>query len=56
MQQIYPIDMTGYKMQTARYYTPSDENIDKTGIPPDLEVKDPDLTDAQALDLSKLYD
>ena len=56
VQQIYPIDKTGYKMTTARYYTPSDENIDKTGIPPDLEVKDPDLTDAQALDLSKLYD
>ncbi len=56
VQQIYPIDTTGYKMTTARYYTPSDENIDKTGIPPDLEVKEPDLTDAQAADLSKLLD
>jgi carboxyl-terminal processing protease len=56
VQQIYPIDTTGYKMTTARYYTPSDENIDKTGIPPDLEVKDPDLTDAQAADLTKLFD
>jgi carboxyl-terminal processing protease len=55
VQQIYPIDSTGYKMTTARYYTPSDENIDKTGIPPDLEVKEPDLTDAQAADLTKLY-
>jgi carboxyl-terminal processing protease len=56
VQQIYPIDKTGYKMTTARYYTPSDENIDKTGIPPDLEVKDPDLTETQAADLSKLLD
>jgi carboxyl-terminal processing protease len=56
VQQIYPIDKTGYKMTTARYYTPSDENIDKTGIPPDLEVKDPVLSDAQAADLGKLYD
>jgi carboxyl-terminal processing protease len=56
VQQIYPIDTTGYKMTMARYYTPSDENIDKTGIPPDLEVKEPDLTDAQAADLSKLLD
>jgi carboxyl-terminal processing protease len=56
VQQIYPIDSTGYKMTTARYYTPSDENIDKTGIPPDLEVKEPDLTDAQAADLAKLLD
>ena len=56
MQQIYPVDKTGYKMTTARYYTPSDENIDKTGIPPDLEVKDPDLTETESADLSKLYD
>ncbi|MCR5187518.1 MAG: S41 family peptidase [Treponema sp.] len=28
----------GYKYTTARYYTPSDTNIDKIGIPPDLEV------------------
>jgi carboxyl-terminal processing protease len=55
VQQIFPIDSTGYKMTTARYYTPSDENIDKTGIPPDLEVKEPELTDAQAADLTKLY-
>jgi carboxyl-terminal processing protease len=56
VQQIYPIDSTGYKMTTARYYTPSDENIDKTGIPPDLEVKDPELTDAQSAVLAKLFD
>ncbi len=56
VQQIYPLDKTGYKMTTARYYTPSDENIDKTGIPPDLEVKDPDLTEAQSADLTKLFD
>ena len=56
VQQIFPIDTTGYKMTTARYYTPSDENIDKTGIPPDLEVKEPDLSDAQTADLAKLLD
>jgi carboxyl-terminal processing protease len=56
VQQIYPIDSTGYKMTTARYYTPSDENIDKTGIPPDLEVKEPALSDAQSAVLAKLLD
>ena len=56
VQQIFPLDATGFRMTIARYYTPSDENIDKTGIPPDLEVKDPDLTDAQAADLAKLFD
>lgn len=28
----------GFKYTTARYYTPSDINIDKIGIPPDLEI------------------
>lgn len=28
----------GIKITMARYYTPSDTNIDKIGIPPDLEV------------------
>jgi carboxyl-terminal processing protease len=56
VQQIYPIDATGYKMTTARYYTPSDENIDKTGIPPDLEIKEPELTDAQSASLAKLLE
>lgn len=28
----------GFKYTTARYYTPSDINIDKVGIPPDLEI------------------
>lgn len=28
----------GFKYTTARYYTPSDVNIDKIGIPPDLEI------------------
>jgi carboxyl-terminal processing protease len=56
VQLPYQVDTTGYKLTIARYYTPSDENIDKTGIPPDLEVKEPPLTDAQSADLSKLFD
>ena len=39
VQQVIPLSNTdGIKMTMARYYTPSDVNIDKTGIPPDLEV------------------
>ena len=56
VQQIFPIDSTGYRMTTARYYTPSDENINKTGIPPDLEIKDPALTNEQSAVLAKLID
>lgn len=39
VQQVIPLSNTdGIKMTMARYYTPSDANIDKTGIPPDLEI------------------
>ncbi len=54
VQQVYPIDDSGFKITTSRYYTPSDVNIDKIGIPPDLEVKFPELTDAQAEALNRL--
>lgn len=40
VQQVIPLSNTdGIKMTMARYYTPSDVNIDKIGIPPDLEIK-----------------
>ena len=40
VQQLIPLSASeGIKMTVARYYTPSDSNIDKIGIPPDLEVK-----------------
>ena len=32
-------DIDGMKLTMARYYTPSDVNIDKIGIPPDYEIK-----------------
>jgi carboxyl-terminal processing protease len=54
VQQVYPIDTAGFKITTARYYTPSDVNIDKIGIPPDREVKFPDFTDADVEELNSL--
>lgn len=40
VQQVVPLSNTdGIKLTMARYYTPSDTNIDKIGIPPDFEVK-----------------
>ena len=46
VQQVYPLEKVGFKITTARYYTPSDVNIDKIGIPPDREVKYPEWTEA----------
>ena len=37
----------GIKLTTARYYTPTDTNIDKIGIPPDMEVAYPELTEQE---------
>jgi carboxyl-terminal processing protease len=48
VQQVIPISGTGFKITTARYYTPSDVNIDKIGIPPDREIKFPEYTEADA--------
>jgi len=54
VQQVYPLDTAGFKITTARYFTPSEANIDKIGIPPDRIVKFPEFTDADAEKLSKL--
>jgi carboxyl-terminal processing protease len=54
VQQIYELPPTGFKMTVSRYYTPSDANIDKLGIPPDLEIVEPELSDAEAASYEKL--
>jgi carboxyl-terminal processing protease len=54
VQQVYPLDTAGFKITTARYYTPSDVNIDKIGIPPDRLVKFPEFTDADAEKLNTM--
>ena len=48
VQQMLPLsESDGIKMTMARYYTPSDTNIDKVGIPPDREVLFPVLSEAE---------
>jgi carboxyl-terminal processing protease len=54
VQQVYPLDKVGFKITTARYYTPSDVNIDKIGIPPDREVSFPALSDQDAVKLNNM--
>ena len=55
VQQVYPLDKVGFKLTTARYYTPSDVNIDKIGIPPDREVYFPEYTEEDAIKLNDLF-
>lgn len=48
VQQVVPLyNKDGVKLTIARYYTPSDVNIDKIGIPADLEVLFPELSEAE---------
>ncbi|MDR0290225.1 MAG: S41 family peptidase [Treponema sp.] len=54
VQQVYPLDNAGFKITTARYYTPSEASIDKIGIPPDRLVRFPEFTDADVEHLSRL--
>jgi carboxyl-terminal processing protease len=57
VQQLFDLDRSnnsGFKLTTARYYTPSDVNIDKIGIPPDREIKLPEITDEEAVSLNQL--
>ena len=45
----------GIKVTMARYYTPSDTNIDKIGIPPDKEIAlSPEYTEEQTKTFLKL--
>lgn len=47
VQQVVPLaDDDGIKLTMARYYTPSDTNIDKIGIPPDEEVRNFELSES----------
>ena len=49
VQRVYPVGSNaGFRITTARYYTPSDVNIDKIGIPPDKEVLFPEFSAEEA--------
>jgi carboxyl-terminal processing protease len=54
VQQVYPMEGVGFKITTAHYYTPSDVNINKIGIPPDREVKFPEYTAEDAEKMNTL--
>jgi len=54
VQQVIPLSNIGFKLTTARYFTPSDVNIDKIGIPPDREVLFPQFTEEDADRMNRL--
>jgi len=54
VQQVYPLNNAGFRITTSRYFTPSDANIDKIGIPPDRLVRFPEYTEEDAIRLNEL--
>jgi carboxyl-terminal processing protease len=55
VQQIIDLlNQDGMKITMARYYTPSDANIDKKGIRPDREVLFPELSEDEQKSLAEL--
>ncbi|MBU0935515.1 MAG: S41 family peptidase [Spirochaetes bacterium] len=56
VQQVLPLGETGFKLTMSRYYTPSDANIDKLGIAPDLEVLEPVLSPEEEASLNELLE
>ncbi|MCL1958687.1 MAG: S41 family peptidase [Spirochaetes bacterium] len=54
VQQVFPLNNNGVRITVARYYTPSDANIDKIGIPPDRAVNFPEYTEENAAELNNL--
>jgi len=54
VQQIRRIGDGGFKLTMSRYYTPSGTTIDKVGIMPDKEIKEPELTEEEEEFFSRL--
>lgn len=56
VQQVKRVGDAGFRLTMSRYYTPLGKNIDKVGIKPDVEVPEPELTEAQEASLKKLIE
>lgn len=56
VQQMRLFASGAFKLTMARYYTPNDVNIDKVGISPDIEIKEPEMTDEDMADWENLFD
>ena len=53
--QFLPDGTDGFKMTTAKYYTPSGVSIHGVGIEPDITIKEPELNEEEREGLKKIY-
>ena len=56
VQQIKSIGEAGFRLTMSRYYTPSEASIDKVGIIPDTEIKEPELTEEEEAAFTRLLE
>lgn len=54
VQQVHGVGKGGFRLTMSRYYTPSGVTIDKVGVSPDHEVKEPELSEAELAAYSNL--
>lgn len=47
---------SGFKLTISRYYTPSDTNIDKVGIKPDVKVEEEELSEEESESLKHIFE
>jgi len=57
VQQIVPLSKEdSFKFTVSRYYSPSDANIDKLGIPPDLKIENESFVDDEEKEAIRLIE
>jgi carboxyl-terminal processing protease len=56
VQWVRRLGEQGYRLTISRYYTPVGKNIDKVGIIPDVEIKEPVLTEQEEKAVSALIE
>jgi carboxyl-terminal processing protease len=54
VQQVHTVGKGGFRLTMSRYYTPSGVTIDKVGVSPDREVKEPEMSEAELAAYSKI--
>ena len=56
VQWVRSLGEKGYRLTISRYYTPTGKNIDKVGIVPDVQIKEPELSEQEEKALSALIE
>lgn len=56
VQKVIPLGREGFKLTVSRYYTPDGVNIHSTGIEPDLNLEEDELSEEESQSLKRLFE